>query len=68
MKRYILKIDHLRDAEKDNLKMSVIVDIQRNENIALEMNAVNNETDDTGIPYLKSVIRSMRGDLSRKTT
>ena len=44
---YIIKSNHLRDAEKDNIKEKVVVDIQRNESVELEMNAINNETNKT---------------------
>ena len=45
MKRYIIKSNRSTDTEKDNLKEQVIADIQRNEIVTLEINAVNNETD-----------------------
>ena len=44
---YIIKSNHLRDAEKDNIKEKVVVDIQQNESVELEMNAINNETNKT---------------------
>ena len=46
VRRYILKSNPLTDAGKD-IKEQVIVDIQRNESVAIEMNAVNNEIDNT---------------------
>ena len=43
MRRYIIKCNHLKDSEKDNIEKQVVVVIQRNETLALKMNAVNNE-------------------------
>ena len=43
--RYIVKINRLRVAEKESIKEQVVADIQRTENVALEINAVNKETD-----------------------
>ena len=40
----MIKSIRLTDAEKDNIKELVTADIQINETLALEMNAVNNET------------------------
>ena len=35
----------MTDAEKDNIKEQVAANMQRNESVPLEMNAINNETD-----------------------
>ena len=40
--RYIIK--SLTDVEKINLQIQVLVNVQRNERVALEINADNNET------------------------
>ena len=56
MKRYI-KSNCLKDTEKDNIKEQVVANIQLNKTASLEINAVNNETDDTlkqtGNDYMK---------------
>ena len=46
MRRHIIKSNRLTDFEKDNIKEQVIADIQRNEIVALKMNAANNKTKD----------------------
>ena len=45
VRRYIFESKLLTDAEK-YIKELEIVDIQRSEGVALEIDAVNNETDD----------------------
>ena len=47
MRRYIIKSNHLTDVEKDNVKEQVVAHIQRNKNVALKINRVDNETDYT---------------------
>ena len=47
VKRYIIRINHIRNAEKDNVKDQVIDDIQWNETVTLGMNADYNETNNT---------------------
>ena len=47
MRRYIIKSKCVTDDEKDNIKEKVLVDIQRNESVALKMNALNKETDNS---------------------
>ena len=45
VRRYAIRSNRLTDAEKDNIKEQVVVNIQRNESVALEMDAVNKEKD-----------------------
>ena len=44
MGRYIIQGNHLTDAEKDNKKESAIANFQQNETFIINMNSVNNET------------------------
>ena len=41
MRRYIVKSNHLKDAEKYNIKELIVADMKQNESVALEMNAVD---------------------------
>ena len=47
MRRYIIKSNLLENAENYNIIEQVVRFIQRNEIVTLEMNAVNNETNNT---------------------
>ena len=44
VKRYIINSNRSTNTKKDYPKEQLTVDIQRNETVVLEMNAVNNET------------------------
>ena len=43
----MIRSNRLTNAEKDSIKEQVTADIQRNETVAFEMNAANNEADNT---------------------
>ena len=45
VRRYIIKDNSLTEAENDYMKEQVVADIQWNETVSLEMNTVNNITD-----------------------
>ena len=47
VRRYYIKINCLTEAEKDDFKEQTVADIQLNDNVALKMNAVNIQTDDS---------------------
>ena len=47
VRTYILKSNRLTETEKDSIKEQVVANIQQNESVALEMNVVNDETDNT---------------------